>query len=109
MEEDINEIKKKKLLELQYRLQEEKAKQEQMKRFEEEKRAALMEILTPEARSRLATVKMAKPEFASQVELLLIQLAQQGQLKNKITDSQLKEVLRKLSLSSKKDFKIRRI
>lgn len=109
MEEDIEEIKRRKLLELQYKLQEEKAKQEQIKRFEDQKRAALMEILTPEARSRLATVKMARPEFASQVELLLIQLAQRGQLKNKITDSQLKEVLRKLSLSSKKDFKIRRI
>lgn len=67
-----------------------------------------MEVLTPEARSRLANVKIAKPEYAVQIENLLIQLAQSGQLKQKIGDAQLKQILGKIS-EKKREFRIRRM
>ena len=80
--------------------------QEQMRReLEAQKRQVLLQILTPEARSRLANLRLTKPEFVDQVELQLIQLAQMGRVKSKITDDQLKELLRKLA-GQKRDINI---
>ncbi len=106
--EDVEELKRKKLRELQQRLQEERMREEQRKQLELQRKALLMEVMTPEARGRLANIKMAKPEFAAQVESLLLQLAQTGQLKQKITDSQLKQILLKIS-GKRRDIKIRRM
>lgn len=80
--------------------------QEQMRReLDAQKRQALLQILTPEARSRLANLRLTKPEFVDQIELQLIQLAQMGRVKSKITDEQLKELLRKLA-GQKRDINI---
>ncbi len=106
--EDPEELKRKKLLELQQRFQEEGIKQEQRRQVELQRRSILMEVMTPEARSRLANVKLARPEYALQIENLLIQLAQTGQVKQKITDAQLKQILGKIS-RKKREFRIRRI
>ncbi|NOZ58828.1 MAG: DNA-binding protein [Euryarchaeota archaeon] len=106
--DDLEELKRRKLMELQRQLQEEALRQEQLRQVEEQKRLVLKSILTPEARSRLMNIKMARPEFAAQVEALLIQLAQTGQVKQRITDAQLKEILRRLT-AKKRDIKIRRL
>jgi programmed cell death protein 5 len=80
--------------------------QEQMRReMEAQKKQAMMQILTPEARSRLANLRLTKPEFVDQIELQLIQLAQMGRVQSKITDEQLKELLRKLA-GQKRDINI---
>lgn len=105
-EEDVElqKLKQQRMLELQRRLAEEEAKA----RVEAEKQAALRVILTPEARQRLANIKMVRPEFAEKLELQLIQLAQTGRVNLPITDEQLKEILRRIS-QRKRDFTIRRI
>jgi programmed cell death protein 5 len=51
---------------------------------------------------------MVKPEFTQQLELQLIQLAQQGRINIPITDEQLKELLVRLQ-SGRRDYKIRRV
>ncbi|MCC7549959.1 MAG: DNA-binding protein [Methanobacterium sp.] len=104
---DIEEIRRKRMQELQQQAAAQQAAQqqspdaqaqEQMRReLEAQKRQALLQILTPEARSRLANLRLTKPEFVDQIELQLIQLAQMGRIKSKITDEQLKELLRKMS------------
>ncbi len=106
--DDLEELKRRKLAELQRQLQEEALRQEQLRQVEEQKRVVLRSILTPEARSRLTNIKMARPEFAAQVEAMLIQLAQAGQVKQRITDAQLKEILRRLA-AKRRDIKIRRL
>jgi programmed cell death protein 5 len=106
--DELDALRKKKMAELQARLQEEEAKKEQLAQAEAQIKAVLTQILTPEARERLARIKMAKPEYATQVELLLIQLVQSGQIKGKISDAQLKALLAKIT-KPKKDFKIRRV
>lgn len=107
-EEDLEAIRKRKLMELQQRLLQEQEAVEAQKRFEMEKQAALRKILTPEARQRLTNLKMVKPEFASQLELQLIQIAQQGKISIPIDDEQLKDILRRLQMD-KKEIRIRRM
>ena len=75
--------------------------------FEEQKKAALRKILTNEARERLGRIKTARPEVAENIENQLIMFAQSGQLKNKINDEQLRELLSKL-IPKKRDIKIRK-
>ena len=70
--------------------------QEEQAAIEAQKQSILRQILTEEARQRLTNVKLVKPQIAEAVELRLIQVAQQGSLREKINDEQLKEILRKL-------------
>jgi len=97
------------MLEMQQRAQQQAAeaeKEEQLRRqFEIQKRQLLMKILTPKARSRLANLRLTRPEFVEQIELQLIQLTQAGQIRSKITDKQLKELLRRVT-SKKRDIRI---
>lgn len=107
-EEELEAIRKRKLIELQQRLLQGQEAAEEQKKFEMEKQAILRRILTPEARQRLTNLKMVKPEFASQLELQLIQIVQQGRISIPIDDEQLKEILRRLQIG-KKEIRIRRI
>ncbi|MBU2560089.1 DNA-binding protein [archaeon] len=108
MEGDLDEIRKRKLAELQRGLQEQKIAEEQAAQIDVAKRQILMSVLTPEARNRLANIKLARPDFAAQIENLLIQLAQSGQLAEKIGDKQLKEILLKIQ-TKKRDIKINKV
>lgn len=68
--------------------------QEQMQAEMEAKRqAVLRQILTPDARERLTTLKMSRPELVEQLESQLIMLAQNGRLQSQITDEKLKALL----------------
>jgi len=106
-EDEIEEIRRRKLLALQQKLAEEQ-RQEQVQQLEMQKQALLRKILTPEARQRLTNLKMVKPEFTDQLELQLIQLAQQGKLPIPLTDEQLKQILIQLQ-ARKRETKIRRM
>ncbi len=106
-DEELEELRKRKMLELQAQLQEQQRQAELRQQYEIQKRAAIQQILTPEARSRLANIRAAKPQFAEQLELQLIQLAQSGRLSHKITDLQLREILNRLQ-ARKHEFKIKR-
>ena len=107
-EEELGALRKKRMLELQQRMVDEQKQVTAQQQLEGQKQALLRRILTPEARSRLTNLNMVKPEFTQQLELQLIQLAQQGRINIPITDEQLKELLVKLQ-SGKRDYKIRRV
>jgi programmed cell death protein 5 len=64
--------------------------------------------LTSEARQRLATVKMVRPDLASSIEEYVIQLASAGRLKKPVDDEQVKQMLAALQ-EKKREIKIRRI
>lgn len=81
-----------------------KMQQEQLRQIEELKRKVIVECLTKEARERLSNVKIANPQLAEQVELYLIQVYQQGQIREPIPDNQFKELLQ--TLTKKRETKI---
>ena len=100
--EDEEELRRRKLLELQARFEDQHRQEEARRQYEAQKKLAIQQILTPEARSRLANIRAAKPEFAEQIELQLIQLAQSGRLTSQITDTQLREILKRLQQRKRK-------
>lgn len=107
-DEELELIRQKKLAELQNSMVDEQKGERAQERLEAQKQALLRAILTPEARQRLTNIRMVRPEFAEQIELQLIQLAQTGRLRIPLSDDQLKETLKRLQ-SQKRDFTIRRI
>jgi programmed cell death protein 5 len=106
-EEELEELRKRKLLALQQKFAEEQRQGQMEQQLELQKQTLLRKILAPEARQRLANLKMVKPEFTEQLELQLIQLAQQGKLPIPLADEQLKQILVQLQ-SQKRETKIRR-
>jgi programmed cell death protein 5 len=107
-EEELELLRRRRLANLQKGASEEQRRAEAQEELENQKQNILRSILTPEARQRLANIKMVKRDFANQLEAQLIQLAQTGKLRIPISDSQLKQALTHLQ-SQRKDIKIRRI
>jgi len=107
-DDELEELRRRKLLALQQKFSEEQRQAQMEQQLELQKQTLLRKILTPEARQRLANLKMVRPEFTEQLELQLIQLAQQGKLPIPLADEQLKQILIQLQ-SQKRETKIRRI
>lgn len=95
-EDELEAIRKKKLAQLQQQAAQEEMAEERQKEAEAQKEAILRQILTPEARSRLTNIRLVKPQLAEQIEMQLIQLAGSGRLRNRISDEQLKSLLKQL-------------
>ena len=109
-DDELSEIRRRRMAQMQQQAGDQQAMQAELERQERAKsqlQVILMQILEPDARERLSTIKLTKPEFAGTVEQQLIQLAQSGRLKQKITDTQLKELLRQLA-PAKRDYSITR-
>ncbi|WP_099211329.1 DNA-binding protein [Thermococcus henrietii] len=111
MAEDIEEIRKRKLMELQKKyLEQQKAQEEAIKQemeLQAQLDAIMRKILTPDARERLGRVKLVKPELARQVELVLVQLYQAGQIREPIDDAKLKKILAQIDARTRREFRIK--
>ncbi|HEY3419646.1 MAG TPA: DNA-binding protein [Methanomassiliicoccales archaeon] len=105
---ELEELRRRKMAELQRQRDQQAAVQDQQKQVDEQKAAIMRQILTPEARDRLATVKMAYPDVARAVEDQLIRLVQAGQINRQIDEPTLKSILRKVA-PQKRDITIERV
>ncbi|UNQ72627.1 DNA-binding protein [Infirmifilum sp. NZ] len=94
---ELEEIKKRKMLEYQKKLAEAQRAEAQRAAEEAKRQEILRRILTPEARSRLSNLKLVKPELVEALEIQLIQLAQSGSVRLPIDDETLKRILSRLS------------
>ena len=107
-DDELAQIRKRKLSAMQNRMSDEQRQSQEEAQFEAQKQALLNKILAPEARQRLNNLKMVKREFAEQIEMQLIQMAQSGKLPIPLSDDQLKGILIQLQ-SRKREPTIRRI
>ncbi|MDO9537540.1 MAG: DNA-binding protein [Thermoplasmata archaeon] len=109
MDEDneIQEIRRRKLEALQEHQTNEDAQEQVQQQEDQQRQGMLRKILTPEARERMARLKIARADFAEAVENQLIMLAQSGQLKNMIDDANLVQILERLT-PEKREITIKR-
>lgn len=95
-DEELEAIRQKKLAQLRNQAVQEQAEEQAAAEAQAQKEAILRRILTPDARARLTNIKLVKPQFAEQIEMQLIQLASAGRLRSKMTDEQLKTLLKQV-------------
>jgi programmed cell death protein 5 len=113
MDEDkeLQEIRRRKLEALQQEQADEATQQAAQaqadEQYEAQRQAVLRQILTPDARERMARLRTARPDFAEAVENQLIMLAQQGKLQAMIDDASLVQILERL-IPEKREIKITR-
>ncbi|GAB6879834.1 DNA-binding protein [Halorubrum gandharaense] len=112
-DERLEELREKKMQELQERAGGEgagadaQAQQQAQERAEAQQEAVLKQHLTDGARQRLNAVEMSKPEFAAKVKKQVAALAQSGRVQGRIDEDQMKELLRELQ-PDQQSFDIRR-
>ena len=109
-DDELAELRRRRMAQLQQQAGDQQGMQEELERQQKQKsqiQMLLMQVLEADARERLNTIKLTKPDFAASVEQQLVALAQSGRLKNKITDAQLKELLRQLA-PARRDYSITR-
>ena len=97
--DELEEIRRRRLMELQQRqreIEEFQRQQEIQRQIEMQKKAILRAILEPEAKERLSRLKLAHPELAEAVENQLVALAQSGRIQSKISDAMLVEILKRV-------------
>lgn len=68
-------------------------------------RQALQQLLETAAFERLANIRMSNPSLYEQIASVILYLQRQGQLKGKLSDEQLKQLVARM-LSQKKEAKI---
>ncbi|GAA5855748.1 hypothetical protein JCM9279_004056 [Rhodotorula babjevae] len=68
-------------------------KAQQAAQEDERRRAAMSQILSSEARERLSRIALVKPDRARAIEQLLMRMAQSGQLRGRVSEDQLIDVL----------------
>jgi len=90
---ELDELRQRRMMELQMRQQMES--QLQAQEVEGQIKHIVQNLLAPDAQQRLSNIRLARPEFARQIEILLIQLYQGGRLK-KMNDEQFKALLSKI-------------
>ena len=109
---ELDDLRQKRMQELLARQQSQGAQeqvQRQLQEAELEKQIhfIISKILSPDARERLGNIRVARPDFARQVEVLLIQLHQAGKLPANISDENFKTILGSIK-SQQRDTKISR-
>ncbi|HZY71208.1 MAG TPA: DNA-binding protein [Thermoplasmata archaeon] len=81
--------------------------QAELERREAERAEALRRVFTPEARERLARLRLAKPEVAQMAEQQVLTLAAQGRLARMVDDASLRLLLERIN-PDRREIKITR-
>jgi programmed cell death protein 5 len=106
-DKELQEIRRRKLESLQQEQAQEEVQSQVDEQYDQQRQAVLRQILSPEARERMARLKIARAEFAESVENQLIMLAQSGKLQTQIDDASLVQILERLT-PDKREITIKR-
>ncbi|KAH6765252.1 double-stranded DNA-binding family protein [Perilla frutescens var. hirtella] len=83
-----------------------KAQEEAKREAEEQRQLMLTQILTSEARARLARIALVKPEKARGVEDVILRAAQMGQIVEKVSEEKLISLLEQINTKTTKETKV---
>ena len=110
-DDELENIRRKKLQELQQQAAQQQIAEAQQQDFKEKKYLLMRKILSVEGRQRLENIRIVKPQFAEQIEIQLIQLLQSGKLRGAIPlpDKAFKKLLEQITtLEKKKQYNIKK-
>jgi len=110
--DELEEIKRRKLQQLQAQAAQQQDAQQMAQQAELQKALRQIDmivkrLLTQEAQDRLANLRLVKPELVQKLKMYLAQLYVSGQVKQ-IDDAQLKDILTRLQ-QTKRESTIKRI
>ncbi|KIR51836.1 hypothetical protein I315_05785 [Cryptococcus gattii Ru294] len=77
--------------------EEREAAEARARQQDEMKRTMIAAMLEPAARERLSRISLTRPQLAAQVETLLVNMGQQGQIRGQVSDDALKGLLEQVS------------
>ncbi|KAF2440255.1 DNA-binding TFAR19-related protein [Karstenula rhodostoma CBS 690.94] len=94
-DDDLEQIRRARLQQLREQGNDGEPSEQDAKQQREstQRTSILTQILTPEAADRLGRIRLVKESRATDMENRLIMLAKTGQLRAKVTEAQLKELL----------------
>jgi len=95
-EEQLEAIRRRRMEEIQQAQLNRSAQDQMSRQAQAQKQLVLRQILTPEARERLARIELAYPELTESIEGQLVQLAQSGRVQQVIDDVTLQQILRRI-------------
>lgn len=99
--DDLERIRQQKLRELQERQAHAQQQEDQAAQQQAQQDAAieriLAQVLDGDAMARLTNIRLARPDFASQVTRQLVSLAQSGRLTRRLGDADLRALLQQLT------------
>ncbi|XP_020092499.1 DNA-binding protein DDB_G0278111 isoform X2 [Ananas comosus] len=83
-----------------------KAQEDAKREAEERRQMMLSQILSAEARERLARIALVKPDKARGVEDVLLRAAQTGQISEKVSEERLISLLEQINTQTSKQTKV---
>lgn len=114
-DDELAKLRAQRMAQIQSQLEEQAAAQAEAEIKQESQQAALAEldaamkqILTPDARSRLASLNLVNPELTTRVKSHLATLSNENRIAVPVNDDQLKRILAGLS-ENRRETRIRRI
>ncbi|GKU94240.1 hypothetical protein SLEP1_g7766 [Rubroshorea leprosula] len=82
------------------------AQEEAKREAEEQRQMMLSQVLSSEARERLARIALVKPEKARGVEDVILRAAQMGQIAEKVSEEKLISLLEQINTQTTKQTKV---
>ena len=86
--------------------EQQKAQEDAKREADERRQMMLSQILSSEARERLARIALVKPEKARGVEDVLLRAAQTGQIVEKVSEERLISLLEQINTQTTKQTKV---
>ena len=94
---ELEELRQRRLQEMQAQAEQQLAQEQERVAIEAQVQGALRQLMSAEAKERLAQVRVARPEMAKAVEQRIMALARDGELTALIDDATLQKMLTHLS------------